>query len=32
MVIRSEFRTGQYRDDDYREDAAHFMISNIFDK
>ena len=25
MVISSEFRMGQYRDDDHREDAPHFM-------
>ena len=24
MVIRSEFHTGTYRDDDHREDASHF--------
>ena len=24
MVIWSEFRMGQYRDDDHREDAPHF--------
>ena len=27
MVIWSEFRMGQYRDDDHREDAFHFTIS-----
>ena len=26
MVISSEFRMGQYRDDDHREDASHFSI------
>ena len=26
MVILSEFRMGQYRDDDYRKDALHFTI------
>ena len=25
MVILSEFRMGQYRDDDYREDVPHFI-------
>ena len=25
MVISSEFRMGQYRLDDHREDASHFM-------
>ena len=24
MIILSEFRMGQYRDDDHREDAPHF--------
>ena len=27
MVIWSEFRMGQYRDDDHREDASHFIKS-----
>ena len=26
MVISSEFRVGQYRDDDHRVDASHFMF------
>ena len=26
MVVWPEFRTRQYRDDDYREDASHFTI------
>ena len=26
MVIWSEFRMGQYRHDDHREDAPHFII------
>ena len=25
MVISPEFRMGQYRDDDHREDAPHFI-------
>ena len=29
MVISSEFRMGQYRDDDHREDAPHFTYSLI---
>ena len=28
MVISSEFRMGQYRDDDHREDAPHLTIVN----
>ena len=28
MVIWSEFRMGQYSDDDHREDAPHFMVKN----
>ena len=28
MVISSEFRMGQYRDDDRREDAPHLTIVN----
>ena len=24
----SEFRIGQYRDDDHREDASHFIIKS----
>ena len=27
MVIWSEFRMGQYRDDDHREHAAHFSLA-----
>jgi len=30
MVISSEFRIGQYKDDDYREDAPHFNIREIW--
>ena len=26
MVISSEFRMGEYIDDDHREDAPHFII------
>ena len=26
MIIWSEFRMGQYRDDDHREDAPHFIL------
>ena len=26
MIISSEFRMGQYRDDDHREDAPHFIL------
>ena len=26
MVISSEFRIGQYKDHDYREDASHFSF------
>ena len=29
MVIRSEFRMGQYRDDDYQE-AAPYFIHNLY--
>ena len=29
MAISSEFRMGQYRDDDHREDAPHFNISSL---
>ena len=29
MVILSDFRTGQYRDDDHWEDAPHFMKSAL---
>ena len=25
MVVSSEFRRGQYRDDDHQEDAPHFI-------
>ena len=34
MVIWSEFRMGQYRNDSHREDATHFTTSNflIIDK
>ena len=30
MVIWSEFRLGKYRDDDHREDAAHFSMINLY--
>ena len=30
MVIWSEFRIGQYRDDDHQKDAIHFNISEAF--
>ena len=30
MVISSEFRIGQYKDDDHREDAPHFDIREIW--
>ena len=29
MIIWSEFRMVQYRDDDHREDAPHFSWSNF---
>ena len=29
MVILSEFRMGQYRDDDYRDEAPHFIESSV---
>ena len=29
MIISSEFRMGQYRDDDHREDALHFDVSSL---
>ena len=29
MVISFEFRMGQYRDDDHREDAPHFRDNNL---
>ena len=28
MIIWSEFHTGEYRDDDHREDAPHFSRLN----
>ena len=30
MVISFEFRMGQYRDDDHREDAPHFTSDEKF--
>ena len=30
MVISSEFRMGQYRDDDHREYAPHFITQSKF--
>ena len=30
MLISSEFRMGQYKDDDHHEDAPHFRILNLF--
>ena len=29
MVISSEFRMRQYRNDDHREDALHFKIKDV---
>ena len=29
MVISSEFRMGQYRDDDHCEDAPHFILNSV---
>ena len=29
MVISSDFRMGQYEDDDYREDASHFNFYSL---
>ena len=29
MVISSKFRMGQYRDDDHRQDAPHFIVEMI---
>ena len=29
MVISSEFRMGQYRDDEPREDVPHFIYKNF---
>ena len=29
MVISSEFRMGQYRDDDHSEDAPHFILNSV---
>ena len=31
MAMWSEFGMGQYRDNDHREDASHFIIYNLGD-
>ena len=30
VVMWSELRLGQYRDDDHRQDAPHFILQTLF--